>query len=236
MLPKIQYPLFPLNIPSIGKQYLFRPFLVREEKILLMAQQSADNKQIILAIKQIIQNCLQDDQVDVDTLTMFDLEYLFIQLRASSIDNNVTVAYLDAEDDKEYKFDIDMADLKMTEIPTDRTRIIDLGDGNKVKMKYITASSLDDIPADLEEENLNDFLIASSIDCIYDADTVLDIKDLSYTEIVNWIDMLSIEKRNEMLQFVNDTPSILYEIKYTNSLGTERVIRLTSLRDFFTWG
>lgn len=236
MLPVIEHPLFHLTIPSLQKEVLFRPFLVKEEKILLMAQQAGDNRQIILAIKQVINNCLQSTDVDVNDLTMFDIEYLFIKLRASSIDNNATVVYIDPEDEKQYQFDINMDEITLSEIPETRSKLIDLGDGYKVKMRYITADAFENIPEELGENTLDDFLITSAIEAIYSGDEMTKADDLTFKELNAWVENLSIPTRDEMLEFIESTPHILYEIKYTNSLDHERTIRLTSLRDFFTWG
>jgi len=113
-LPKIQSPTFEVIIPSINKTVLFRPFLVKEEKILLMAQQSNDDKDIIKAIKQVVNNCCLDDKLDIDKLATFDLEYLFLKLRARSVNNVVEILYKDAEDEKEYKFSINLDDVEVT--------------------------------------------------------------------------------------------------------------------------
>ena len=90
-LPKIDKPLFDMKVPSQNRSVKVRPFVVKEEKILLTAQQSADEKEIALAIKQVLQNCIQDPSFDVDTLTTFDLEYMFLKLRARSVNNVIEV-------------------------------------------------------------------------------------------------------------------------------------------------
>ena len=104
-LPKINYPLFDVVIPSTQQKAVFRPFLVKEEKILLIAQQSGNDTEIIRAIKQILVNCLQDT-IDVDSLAVFDLEYLFLKLRAKSVNNIVKLSYRDTEDDTIYDFKV----------------------------------------------------------------------------------------------------------------------------------
>ena len=99
-LPKLQTPVFDIVIPSINKAIEFRPFLVKEEKILLMARQSEDERDMVKAIIQIINNCAISD-INIKDLTMVDIEYLFLKLRAKSVNNIVEVVYNDGEDEKE---------------------------------------------------------------------------------------------------------------------------------------
>lgn len=97
-LPKIKQPLFELTVPSTNEVHLFRPYLGSEEKILLIAKESGDTRDIIMGLKQVIQNCAQSEDFDADDLATFDIEYLFLKLRAKSVDNVVKVAYLDDEE------------------------------------------------------------------------------------------------------------------------------------------
>ncbi len=110
-LPKISVPVFTIKIPSTGKELKFRPFLVKEEKILLMAQQS-ENSEILLALKQIINNCCFDD-LDVNQLATFDLEYVFLKLRSRSVNNIAKLRYRDNEDDKVYDFEVNLDEIEV---------------------------------------------------------------------------------------------------------------------------
>jgi hypothetical protein len=105
-LPKIEHPIHKIKIPSTKKEVGFRPFLVKEEKLLLMAKESETPSDILSTIKQIINNCCLDPKFDINKLAIFDLEYIFLRLRAISVDNNVKVTYRDNEDQKLYDFDI----------------------------------------------------------------------------------------------------------------------------------
>ena len=108
MLPKIQYPVHTIIVPSTKKKVNFRPFLVKEEKILLMAKESEKDSDILMAVKQIVNNCSTDPKFDVNSLSIFDLEYIFLKLRAASVDNTIKISYKDLEDDKVYDFEIDL--------------------------------------------------------------------------------------------------------------------------------
>ena len=111
---KINHPLFELIIPSTGRPHMFRPFLVREEKVLLMAQQANSDKETLLAIKQVITNCHSDlEYLDIESLLISDFEWIFLQLRARSINNQIELTYIDSEDEKEYKLSLNLDDVKV---------------------------------------------------------------------------------------------------------------------------
>ena len=110
---KIDYPIYTIEIPSTKQKARFRPFLVKEEKLLLMAKESENSADILTAVKQIVNNCAIDPNFDVDKLAVFDLELIFIKLRAFSVDNIIKVAYKDLEDEKIYNFDIKLDEVSV---------------------------------------------------------------------------------------------------------------------------
>ena len=122
-LPKVNIPIIELTIPSIKKLVKFRPFLVREEKILLIAQQSGSDTDILNALKQIINNCVQEPNFDVDDLTTFDLEYMFLKIRAKSVENIVKLKYFDHEDEKTYEVDVDLDKIEVEFDPKNNKKI-----------------------------------------------------------------------------------------------------------------
>ena len=124
-LPKIKQPLFELTVPSTNEVHLFRPYLGSEEKILLIAKESGETKDIIMGLKQVIQNCAQDEAFDADDLATFDIEYLFLKLRAKSVDNIVKVAYLDDEE-------VAMADILAANRPVKEISIPEVTDLREV--------------------------------------------------------------------------------------------------------
>jgi hypothetical protein len=107
-LPKLDKPIFSMLVPSQKRDVKFRPFLVKEEKILLIAQQGGTEKEMITALKQILNNCIVDEDFNINDLTTFDLEYMFLKLRSKSVSNVIKVSYQDIEDEKIYDFDIDL--------------------------------------------------------------------------------------------------------------------------------
>lgn len=234
-LPKLDKPVFELEVPSFGKSLKFRPFTVKEEKILLIAQQERDEKAIILSIKQVINNCCIADNFDVDSLATFDLEYLFLKLRARSINNVIEVSYRDNEDDKVYDFEIDLDKVEMLQMDK-VSNIIPINDEIGIKMKYPSVTIIDDAPVDATPGDMVEYLIRSCVESVYDAENVYPASEYTPEELTEWIDNLDIETFNKIRAFFDNLPQMYYKIEYTNSLGNDRVIELTTLSDFFIWG
>jgi hypothetical protein len=233
-LPKIDQPLFDMTIPSTGKKILFRPFLVKEEKILLIAQQSENDSEIIRAIKQILNACIQED-LDIDSLAIFDLEYMFLKLRARSVNNVVKLSYRDIEDGELYDFelDLDTIEVKMPEVINSK---IEINDTVGMTMKY-PAASITDRMKDFENEvDLMTFFIVNCIDTIYDEDNVYVASEFSEAEITEFLDGLDVMSFEKIRQFFESVPRLYHKIEYTNSIQSKRTIELTSLKDFFMWG
>lgn len=234
-LPKIDKPLFDMKVPSQNRSVKARPFVVKEEKILLTAQQSADEKEIALAIKQVLQNCIQDPAFDVDSLTTFDLEYMFLKLRARSVNNVIEVTYRDNEDNKTYDFTIDLDTVEMMQEKEINNKI-QVTDDVGILMRYPSITLLDTAPSNLSPTDLVEFLVRSCIDEIYDSETVYPANECSEEELNEFIDSLDIETFNKIRDFFDSLPRLYHKIEYTNSLGNKRSIELTTLSDFFTWG
>jgi hypothetical protein len=233
-LPKIDQPLFDMVIPSTGKKVTFRPFLVKEEKILLIAQQSGNDSEIIRAIKQILNNCIQDD-LDLDTLAIFDIEYAFLKLRAKSVNNVVKLSYRDTEDDEVYNFDLDLDTIEI-DMPERINSKIKITDNVGMTMKYPSASITDKMSGFDNEVDLMTFFIVNCIDTIYDEDNVYVADDFSEQEISEFLDGLDVKTFEKIREFFESVPRLYHKIEYTNKAESPRSIELTSLKDFFMWG
>lgn len=234
MLPRIDKPLFDLYVPSLDKSVKARPFLVKEEKLLLMAQQSEEEKDIILAIKQVINNCVEEPGFDVDTLATFDLEFMFLKLRARSVGNIIEVSYKDNEDEKVYDFKIDLDEVEMLRKSDKSTPKIMITDDVGIVMKYPSVKIIDAMPDQTASTELVEYLIASCIDVIFDSENVYPVAEHSKEEIEQFIDNLDINTFNKIKEFFDNIPQMYHKLEYTNSLGSDRVIELTTLQDFFT--
>ena len=236
-LPKIKHPTFSLELISNGKTVRYRPFTVKEEKILLVAQLSNDHKQVNEAIKQVVTNCVVDLNFDVDSLATFDVEYFFINLRSKSVNNVVDIYLKDLEDEKQYNFKVNLDDIKIVRKPN-HDKKIHLYDELGVVMKYpnytigaemfVKDGSIDDVTALLE-------MIAKCIDTIYDGDKIYTAgEDFDSVEAITFVNDLPIEAVDKFKDFFDTFPEIEYVINYTNSLGNERSYKLSGINDFFT--
>lgn len=231
-LPKIDYPIFSLTIPSTKKEIKFRPFLVKEEKILLMAKTSEQEKDMILAIKQVVNNCAID-KIDVEKLALFDIEYLFLRIRSQSVNNIVSVTYKDNEDDSNYEFDIDLNEVEVV-FPEKQEKIIPLSETSGIVMKYPEASLYDDKEFLESGEEVFYQLVLRCIEKIYDEETVYDIRNHSLQEVADYIENLDVKTFEKIREFMVNQPKMTYVINYKNRLGNDRKIELTTLSDFFT--
>ena len=233
-LPKISYPTYTIKVPSTKKNVKFRPFLVKEEKLLLMAKESENNSDILLSIKQIVNNCCLDENFDNEKMTIFDLEYIFIKLRAFSVDNIVKVSYKDEEDGQNYEFEVDLNAVEV-EFPEKNENNIKISDTFGILMKYPSASLYEDKDfLNLDKDYLFE-LIVRCIDKIYEGDNVFEAKNYTMKHLGDFLENLDSKTFVSVQEFLMNSPKLLHVMKYKNSLGNEKEIRLSSLNDFFTF-
>ena len=236
-LPKIDHPIFTLELISTGEKIKFRPFTVKEEKIILIAQMSRDMDQIISAIKQVITNCVIEENFDVEKIATFDVEYIFINLRAKSVNNMVSIYLTDNEDEKSYNFEINLDDIKIIRNPEHKNKFTLFNDVGII-MRYPPFDSAvkvmnqgekkDAITAILE-------MIGRCIDKVYKGDDLyIAGKDFNLEEAIEFINDSPIESVDTLKEFFDTFPTIEHEVHYTNSLGHERSYKLTGISDFFT--
>lgn len=233
-LPKINYPLFDVTIPSNSKTVKLRPFLVKEEKILLTAQTTGDPKDTVMAIKQVVNNCLIDE-VNIDDLTTFDLEFLFIKLRARSVNNVVDVTYNDPEDEQQYTLKIDLD--KVAIIKDERHNpTIEITDDMGIILRYPNTDMLSSLDKVTSEVDVYFEVIKYCIDKIYDGDSVYEARESTNEELNEFVSSLGVNTFKQIQTFLETMPRLFYEATYTNSLGNERKVVLQNLNDFFMLG
>jgi hypothetical protein len=233
-LPKIDYPIYTIPVPSTKTNFKFRPFLVKEEKLLLMAKESENPTDILSSIKQIITNCSLDEKFDIDKLALFDLEYIFLKLRSFSVDNIVKVAYKDFEDEKIYNFEVNLDEVNVI-FPEKVDNNIKITENSGIVMKFPPASLYSDKEFLNIEKDYMFELIIKCIDKIYYEDEVYEAKNYKKEEINEFLENLNMKVFENIQNFLLKVPKMEYTIKYKNSLGNDREIALTSLNDFFTW-
>ena len=239
-LPKIKIPLFDVTIPSTKKDAKFRPFLVKEEKILLIAQSGGSKREMVNSLKQVINNCvtmLDGTDVDVDALTTFDLEYIFLKIRSKSVENIVKLKYLDHEDEKEYEFEVRLDDIAIKYSP-DHSNKVKINDDIGIVLRYPTASIINTFDKeedeDLSETEISIAMVKHCIDKIYDKEQVYLVSECAPGELDEFIDSMNVKAFEGIQKFFESMPTMYHKIEYTNSKGTARVIELTTLDDFFT--
>lgn len=234
-LPTISHPTFSLILPSTKQRIEFRPFLVKEEKILLIAQASEDQGDVVRAIKQVIQNCISDPSVDVEKFTTFDLEYFFVKLRSKSVQNIITLSYRDNEDNKVYDVEVD---LETVEVIQDEvvSNTVKVTEDSGIVLKYPQISIMNSVEQIDDAVEFNFAIMQACIDTIYDGDKVYKAADFTKEEVKEFLDSLDVKTYQNIQKFIEAMPRIEHVITYTNSLGREVKITLKSLTDFFTLG
>lgn len=239
MLPKIDVPIYELKIPSNGKEIKVRPFLVKEEKLLLMAAESSDINEIIRTTKQIINNCIVEGEADVDKLPFFDIDYLFIALRAKSISETVEVRFTcnhvkpDGETCKN-KFDTQIDISKAEIIKSDIPMVYELGGKVSVKMKYPSYSIMKviDEKGNALDRKIN--IIINCIDQIVKAEKVYSSKDYSKEDLREFVENLTEENYKKLEGFTQNFPTFAIKLKHQcNKCDYDHNIEYTDFESFF---
>jgi len=230
-LPKIDLPLFELELPSTGKKVKYRPFTVKEEKILLVAQESEDPEQTILSVKQIINNCLVDTQVE--KLAMFDLEYVLLMLRSKSVDNNIKFGVKDPDTEENIELEIDLNEVKIAK-DEKHTNKIKINDDYTLLLRYPTIEEFIKIAgSDQKDPLVNYFIMISCLDKIASDDEVYKFSDYSDEEIDELMEGLQGDVIKKIQEFFETMPKLRHEMKYTNSKGKEQTFVIEGMRSFF---
>lgn len=231
-LPKTEHPLFDVEIPSLKKKVKARPSLTREEKILLMAKESANEFDILNAIKTVVNNCVVDKKFNVDELTIFDLEYMFLRIRSASVSNVAKISFIDKTDDRQYDFSITLDEVAMREPEKEISDKIVIKDMT-IQLRYPRASLYSD-KTFWDSDKVNDNLMAHCIDKIFLKDEVFDPRKEKHEDVIGFLDDLPVTVYQQIQDFVSNPPSLYYKIVYQNSKKEDRTIELKSLEDFFT--
>jgi hypothetical protein len=242
MLPKIDVPVYTVDLPLSKQKIRYRPFLVKEEKILLMAMESDDEKAVVDAIKQIVNNCCLDD-IDVDDLSVLDLEFFFLNLRARSVSEIVDLQYkcnnkIKDENDEEkncnnvVKLQINVLEIK-PEFDKNHTNKIQLSDSLGIVMKYPNFKTIKKIDGTSEVEKIMEIII-NCIDYIFDKENIYYKKDISEQEILEFLDSMTAEQFSKIQQFFDTVPKIKKEVNFKCSkCKYEEKITIEGIQNFF---
>ena len=238
-LPKINTPTYELTLPSNNKKIKYRPFLVREEKILILALESSDAKQISSSIVEIMSDCIETKNVDITKLPSFDIEYLFLNIRAKSVGETVDVIITCPDDNKttvEATINIDDIKVKKTK---GHKNVVKLDDTYSMKLKYPSMQQFIDANFDSEQE-LNSVsqslqMLSTCIDMIYDNEESWDAADSSQKELEEFIEQLNSKQFKLIEKFFETMPKLSHKIKVTNpKTKVESEVVLEGLASFFT--
>ena len=236
-LPKIATPTYELELPSTGKTIQYRPFLVKEEKLLVLALESEDTKQITTAIKTVIKACIKTRGVKVEALPTFDIEYLFLNIRGKSVGEDLDVNVVCPDDkETEVKVNINLDDIKCIKNP-DHINKIKLDDSLMMEMKYPSLDEFIKSNFDLEEKNQMDQsfdLIARCIDKIYSEEEVWASEDCTKKEMSEFLESMNSSQFKEIETFFETMPKLSHTLKVTNpKTNVESEVVLEGLASFF---
>jgi len=234
-LPKISTPTFELTQPSTGEKLIYRPFLVKEEKILLVAKESGEKIDIYNAIKSIVNNCILKEDFDVNDIPIFDMEYMFIKIRSASVGNIVKFQVIDSDDGITYDLEADLNEVEV-QFPDDHDKKIMITDEVGLVLKHPTPKVSDELLDKKTLVEVTDTMINASIDQIFDGDDVFSWKQESKKDKEEFLDSLPIEAYNKIQGFFETAPKIEHVITYTNSNNKEKRVVFRDLDDFFQLG
>ena len=234
-LPKLTTPTYELEIPSTDEKIKYRPFLVKEEKILLMSMESGKNSDIIGAVKQIVSECTFN-KINLSTLPMFDVEYIFLQIRSKSVGETSKLRLLCPDDEKTYAdVEVNLSDVKV-QVEEGHNNKIELDDGMGIIMTYPTIDTF-------ANNNIQTVTAANMLDvvstCILqiyekDGEKVYEAKDQTKKEISEFIESLQTKHFQKLQNFFNTMPKLKHTIKIKNpKTKKESEMILNGLNDFF---
>jgi len=234
-LPKLTTPTYELEVPSTDEKIKYRPFLVREEKILLIALESGESKDIITAIKDIVTECTYG-KIDLGKMPMFDVEYVFLQIRSKSVGEVSTLKLLCPDDKETYvNVDIDLSEI-MVQVDEEHNPKIELTDEMGMIMTYPSIDTLNATGiASINASNMLD-VIGTCILQIYDkkGEEVFETKDQTKKEVSEFVESLNTKQFQEVQKFFDTMPKLKHTVELENpKTGVKSKIVLQGLNDFF---
>ena len=236
-LPKIATPTYELELPSTGQSIKYRPFLVKEEKVLVIALESEDNKQITTAIKAVLKSCILTKGVKVESLPTFDIEYLFLNIRGKSVGEELEVNVIcpdDGETTVPVVINLDEIEVQKDENHSNKIKI---DDSIMMELKYPSLDQFIKNNFDFNDKNAMDQsfdLIASCIDKVYTEDEVWATADCTKKEVKEFLESMNSQQFKEIEEFFESMPKLSHTINVTNpNTKVESEVTLEGLASFF---
>ena len=234
-LPTIVTPTYELTLPSNGKKVKYRPFLVKEEKILILAIESGDPKDITRAIKDVLKNCISTRGIKVDELPTFDIEYLFLNIRAKSVGESVELIVRCPDDGvTEVNATVYIDEIKVKK-DKDHTTDIKIDDTYTMRMKYPSLEQFVNENFSFSADVDSTFeIVASCIDVVFSEDEAWEAKDCTKKELVAFVEQFNSSQFKEVEKFFDTMPKLSHTITVTNpNTGVENEVILEGLSSFF---
>jgi hypothetical protein len=232
MLPKLATPKYDMIVPSTGKSITYRPYVVKEEKILLIAMESQDEKAIEQSITTVIEACL-DNNIKVKDLTAFDVEFIFLTLRARSVGEGIElgVSCIKCEESNKVKINLDKLEVKNMDFDNKDLQL-KLSDDITIELRWPTMSDRS-VDAESGTEILI-HMVAKAIGTLYHGENIHLMKDIPFEEVLNFVESLSSEQFNKIMALLMKTPYVSYDINFTcKKCGKKNERELKGLADFF---
>ena len=235
-LPRIATPTYELVLPSSNKKIKYRPFLVKEEKVLIIALESQDQKQIANAVKSIIKSCILSRGIKVEKLSTFDIEYLFLNIRGKSVGEDIEVMVTCPDDGKTQvpmSINIDSIQVKKSD---EHNPDIKLDEQFTLRMRYPSLSEFIKSNFTMEDMKVDDTfeLIASCVDQVYSEEESWTQEDCTKKELVDFIEQLNSSQFKQIEKFFVTMPKLSHKVKVTNpNTKVESEIVLEGLQNFF---
>jgi hypothetical protein len=238
-LPVISNPEYFIELPSTGKKVKYRPFVVREEKLLLLALESEDLSDMSNAVKNVLSNCVKGDNLDIETLPTFDIEYLFLNIRGKAVGEDIEVNILCPDDEETYvNVKIFIDDIKVVKNPEHQNQV-KINDTLMMEMKYPSLEQFIKSNFDLQQNKKNQLdqsldLIASCVNKIYNEDEVWTSSDVTTQEIIEFLESMNSTQFKKIENFFETMPKLEHKVKIKNpNTKVESEVTLMGLADFF---
>lgn len=234
-LPKLNVPRYELKLPSDERRIKYRPFLVKEEKLLLLAMETEDQGQMVDTIQTLLLNCTNLSQTDIKNLATFDFEYIFLNIRAKSVGESVDIMVTSPDDgETKVKVTVDLDDINV-KFNDDHTNVLKLDNSISMVMKYPSMDMF--VKNNFETNSTVESLFELTVDCIVqiiENEDVYEAQESSKEELVEFLDQLNTTQFQEIQKFFETMPKLAHEIKFTNpKTKKKQTLELEGLASFF---
>ena len=234
-LPKLNVPRYELKLPSDGKRIKYRPFLVKEEKLLLLAMETEDQAQMVDTVQTLLLNCTNLSNTDIKGLATFDFEYIFLNIRAKSVGETVDLMVTSPDDNEtQVKVTVDLSEVEVKFEP-EHTNILKLDSKISMVMKYPSMDMF--VKNNFETNSTVESLFELTTDCILqivEGEEVYEAKESSKEELVEFLDQLNTTQFQEIQKFFETMPKLSHDIKFTNpKTKKKQTLQLEGLASFF---